>query len=156
MSVLNYFIQTVHSLIYIVAKCHFFSVVTWKDLIKYLQKQDGCTHFCEILYIERLLQFLLIFYIFWFHKFLFTWHVCILCIFIMYINTNAYMYIFKKNMLGLFLKKIWESHVFPCNGQLPRYFHSIHPNCRIFIKQPTRTNNVTLELCMYKASAKLL
>ncbi len=24
-------IQAVHSLLYIVAKCHFFSVVTWKD-----------------------------------------------------------------------------------------------------------------------------
>ncbi len=30
----------------IVAKCNFFSVVTWK---KYLQKCEGCTHFCEIL-----------------------------------------------------------------------------------------------------------
>ncbi len=29
-------IQAVHSLLYIVAKCHFFSVVTWKDIIKYL------------------------------------------------------------------------------------------------------------------------
>ncbi len=28
--------------------CHFFSVVTWKD-IKYLQKYEECTHFCEIL-----------------------------------------------------------------------------------------------------------
>ncbi len=28
-------IQAVHSLLYIVAKCHFFSVVTWKDIIKY-------------------------------------------------------------------------------------------------------------------------
>ncbi len=35
---------------YIVAKCHFFSVVTWKD-IKYLQTYEGCTHFCAILYI---------------------------------------------------------------------------------------------------------
>ncbi len=43
-------IQAVHSLLYIVAKCHFFSVVTWKD-IKYLQKCEGCTHFCAILYI---------------------------------------------------------------------------------------------------------
>ncbi len=43
-------IQAVHSLLYIVAKCHFFSVVTWKDLIKYLQKCEECTHFCEILY----------------------------------------------------------------------------------------------------------
>ncbi len=42
-------IQAVHSLLYIVAKCHFFSVVTWKDIIKYLQKCEGCTHFCEIL-----------------------------------------------------------------------------------------------------------
>ncbi len=35
-------IQAVHSLIYIVAKCHLFSVVTWKDIIKYLQKCEGC------------------------------------------------------------------------------------------------------------------
>ncbi len=41
-------IQAVHSLLYIVAKCHFFSVVTWKDIIKYWQKCEGCTHFCEI------------------------------------------------------------------------------------------------------------
>ncbi len=34
-------IQAVHSLLYIVAKCHFFSVVTWKDIIKYLQKCEG-------------------------------------------------------------------------------------------------------------------
>ncbi len=27
--------------------CH----MTWKDIIKYLQKCEGCTHFCEILYI---------------------------------------------------------------------------------------------------------
>ncbi len=39
-----------YTLLYIVAKCHLFSVVTWKD-IKYLQKCEGCTHFCEILYI---------------------------------------------------------------------------------------------------------
>ncbi len=45
-------IQAVHSLIYIVAKCHFFSVVTLKDIIKYLQKCEGCTHFCEILYTD--------------------------------------------------------------------------------------------------------
>ncbi len=34
-------IQAVHSLLYIVAKCNFFSVVTWKDIIKYLQKMWG-------------------------------------------------------------------------------------------------------------------
>ncbi len=45
-------IQAVHSLLYIVAKCHFFSIVTWKYIIKYLQKCEGCTHFCEILYIS--------------------------------------------------------------------------------------------------------
>ncbi len=28
-------IQAVHSLLYIVAKCHFFNLVTWKDIIKY-------------------------------------------------------------------------------------------------------------------------
>ncbi len=64
-------IQAVHSLLYIVEKCHFFSVVTWKDITKYLQKwgvyylqkwfnilkkgcniykSEGCTHFYEILY----------------------------------------------------------------------------------------------------------
>ncbi len=31
-------VQAVHSLLYIVAMCHFFSVVTLKDIIKYLQK----------------------------------------------------------------------------------------------------------------------
>ncbi len=31
-------IQAVHSLLYIVAKCHFFSVVTWKDIIKKMYK----------------------------------------------------------------------------------------------------------------------
>ncbi len=46
-------IQSVHSLLYIVAKCHFFSVVTWKDIIKYLQKCEEGTHFCEILWICR-------------------------------------------------------------------------------------------------------
>ncbi len=44
-------IQAVHSLLYIVAKCHFFSVVTCKDIIKYLHKYERCTHFCELLYI---------------------------------------------------------------------------------------------------------
>ncbi len=45
-------IQAVHSLLYIVAKCHFLSVVTWKYIINYLKKNvRGCTHFCEILYI---------------------------------------------------------------------------------------------------------
>ncbi len=43
-------IKAVHSLLYIVTKCHFFSVVTWRDILKYLQKCEGCTHFCEILY----------------------------------------------------------------------------------------------------------
>ncbi len=40
--------QAVHSRLYIVAKSHLFRVVTWKDLIKYLQKCEGCTHFCEM------------------------------------------------------------------------------------------------------------
>ncbi len=44
-------IQAVHSLFYIVAKFNFFSVVTWKDILRYLQKYEGCIHFCEILYI---------------------------------------------------------------------------------------------------------
>ncbi len=43
-------IQAVHSILYIVAKCYFFSVVTWKDIIKYFQKCEGCNHFCEILF----------------------------------------------------------------------------------------------------------
>ncbi len=30
-----------HSLLYIVANCHFLSVVTWKHIIKYLQKMWG-------------------------------------------------------------------------------------------------------------------
>ncbi len=34
-------IQAVHSILYIVDKCHFFSVVTWKGIIKYLQKCEG-------------------------------------------------------------------------------------------------------------------
>ncbi len=43
-------IKAVHSLIYIVAKCNFFSVgITWKYIIKFT-KMEGCTHFCEILY----------------------------------------------------------------------------------------------------------
>ncbi len=43
-------IQAVHSLLYIVAKCHFFSVLIWKHIIKYLQTCEGCTDFCEILH----------------------------------------------------------------------------------------------------------
>ncbi len=43
-------IQAVQSLLYTIAKCHFFSVVTWKYIKQYLQKGEGCTHFCEILY----------------------------------------------------------------------------------------------------------
>jgi hypothetical protein len=39
-------IQAVHSLIYIVAKRHFFSVVTIK-YNKIFNKCEGCTHFCE-------------------------------------------------------------------------------------------------------------
>ncbi len=31
-------IQAVHSLLYIVAKCHFFNIVTLKDIIKYYIK----------------------------------------------------------------------------------------------------------------------
>jgi hypothetical protein len=40
-------IQAVHSLLYIVAKCNFFNHMK----SKYLQKCEGCTHFCDILYI---------------------------------------------------------------------------------------------------------
>ena len=35
----------------IVSKCHFVSVVPWRDILKYLQKCEGCTHFCDTLYI---------------------------------------------------------------------------------------------------------
>ncbi len=45
-------IQAVLSLLYIVAKYHFFSAVTWKYIIKYLQTCEGCNHFCEILCIS--------------------------------------------------------------------------------------------------------
>ncbi len=51
-------IQAVHSLLYTVAKCHLFSVVTWKYIMKYWQKCEGCTHFCEILNIYIYLIFL--------------------------------------------------------------------------------------------------
>ncbi len=40
--------QAVHSLLYIVAKCHFFGY-HMKNIIQYLQTCEGCTHFCEIL-----------------------------------------------------------------------------------------------------------
>ncbi len=40
-------IQAVHSLLYIVAKCHFFSVVTWKYIIKYLQKWGVYSLLCD-------------------------------------------------------------------------------------------------------------
>ncbi len=33
------------------SKVSFVSVVTWKAIIKYLQKCEWCTHFCELLYI---------------------------------------------------------------------------------------------------------
>ncbi len=39
------------NVLYIVANCHFFSVVTWKDIITCLQNCEGCTHFCEMLYV---------------------------------------------------------------------------------------------------------
>ncbi len=60
------FIQAVHSLLYIVAKCNFFSVATWNDIIQYLHKCKGCTHFCEILYISIILSVYLSFYL-WFY-----------------------------------------------------------------------------------------
>ncbi len=44
-------IQAVHSLLYIVAKCHFLQCCHMKRYNKILQKCEGCTHFCEILYI---------------------------------------------------------------------------------------------------------
>ncbi len=52
---------TLYSLLYIVAKCHFFSVVTWKDIIKYLSKYEGYTHFCEILYVLQYNKYILMF-----------------------------------------------------------------------------------------------
>ncbi len=45
-------IQAVHSLLYIVTKCYFFSVVTWKVIIQNVQICEGCTHFCEILFVS--------------------------------------------------------------------------------------------------------
>ncbi len=30
---------------------HFYSIVPWKDILNVLPKCEGCTHFCEILYI---------------------------------------------------------------------------------------------------------
>ena len=33
------------------SKCHFVSVFPWRDILKYLQKYEGCTHFCDTLYI---------------------------------------------------------------------------------------------------------
>ncbi len=49
-------IQAVHSLLYIVAKCHFFSVVTWKGIIKYLQTCEGCTHLWDTVYIRHVIN----------------------------------------------------------------------------------------------------
>ncbi len=54
-------IQDVHSLFYIVAKCHFFSVVTWKHIIKCLQKCEGCTIYILVLSIYILIYNLNIF-----------------------------------------------------------------------------------------------
>ncbi len=53
--------QAVHSLLYIVAKCHFFSVVTWKYIIQYLQKCEGCTHLRWALYISSHIAYCKIF-----------------------------------------------------------------------------------------------
>ncbi len=47
-------IQAVHSRLYNIAKYDFLRVVTWKYIIKCLQKSEGCTHFCDILYIYTL------------------------------------------------------------------------------------------------------
>ena len=44
-------IKKISRLLFIVSKCHFVSVVPWRDILKYLQKCEGCTHFCETLYI---------------------------------------------------------------------------------------------------------
>ncbi len=45
-------IHAVHLLLYIVATFHLFSAVKLNYIIKYLQKCEGCTDFCEILYID--------------------------------------------------------------------------------------------------------
>ena len=55
-------IQAVHWLLYTVAKCHFFGVVPWQDIIKYLLKCEGCTHFCEILYLYSIYKTHVIFF----------------------------------------------------------------------------------------------
>ena len=36
------------------SKCHFVSVVPWRDILKYLQKCEGCTHFYDTLYKSQL------------------------------------------------------------------------------------------------------
>ncbi len=69
-------IQAVHSLLYIVEKCHLFSVVTWKDIIQYFkysfkilkQKCEGCTHFSEILYLSVCLSVCLFIYLLSYHS----------------------------------------------------------------------------------------
>ena len=33
--------------------CQSVSVVPWRDILKYLQKCEGCTHFCDSLYIVK-------------------------------------------------------------------------------------------------------
>ena len=38
----------------------FWGVVPWKDIIKYLQKCEGCTHFCEILYVVKTFEDIII------------------------------------------------------------------------------------------------
>ncbi len=38
---------------YLLLKNIYIYIFTWKDIIKYLQKYEGCTHFCEILYIKQ-------------------------------------------------------------------------------------------------------
>ena len=43
--------STARRLLFVVSKCHFVSVVPWRNILKYLQKCEGCTHFCDTLYI---------------------------------------------------------------------------------------------------------
>ena len=43
--------QLTYRLLFIVSKCHFVSVVPWRDIFKYLQKYEGCTQFCDTVYI---------------------------------------------------------------------------------------------------------
>ncbi len=34
-----------------ISKFNFYSIVPWKDILNWLPKCEGCTQFCEILYV---------------------------------------------------------------------------------------------------------